>query len=163
MRMPWRGAQNSPTHKSGHLDKDFIWTWIWVEISPPWALRIQSSDHPPHACAPGHAWGPARPPLHHWHVPPLTCATTAATCLETKPCVPTCGCASDQVRASQTLTLLASITWAPRSVCNLHVTLLAYWGVAPKKPVTVERHKHVRVTPFGDEPLLITTSQHSFL
>ena len=74
-----RWSLECPNHEAGHLDKDSIWTPVWVE--PPPLVRYKSSElRLPSAqacCTTGHAQSPAGLPPH-W-----TCATTAATCLET--------------------------------------------------------------------------------
>lgn len=146
------GPQNAQNHKSGHLDRDSIWTLIWM--GPPPLGGYKNSElgsfhdgawlyHRSH-------WEPCQistPPVtyHHcsclaWH-PHL--ALHPQTSLVTKialrdPC-------------SSSFYHISALC-----VCNLCVTLLASRKVSPNKPGIMERHKGVWVTPFRDTPLIMT-------
>lgn len=131
------GGAQSTQNKSGHSEEDSIWTPVCVDHSPLWALRTQSSDHSTleHGCTMGHDRSTTRHPLHQTH------ATTGTAWLETSSHLSTCGCHPWPWTHSKHLLCWLLSLKLPLFVYNLHVTLLAYWGVSPNKPDIVERDK----------------------
>lgn len=124
MGMPLGRSWNTQNHKFGHLDKDSIVTPIWM-VPPPFVDYKNSELLPPNAWAwPYHgSWSEPCRISHHQKG-----AATVATWLENDALLSTCKCCQWLGLCSgHSLCSLLSHK-LPVSVCNLHMTLLAYWG-----------------------------------
>ena len=82
---------------------------------------------------------------------------------ETDACLSTCG--HCQLPGRHTSCSFCSLLWSQLPLCVCVTCMWLYWligEVSCDKPGTVERHKHVWVTPFAYTPLLTTRGAATF-
>ena len=147
MGMPLRGPQNAQNHKSGHLDKESVWTLIYSH--PWWSIRTQSSEHPASSLVV--PWVTLAALLDFYstrHMLPLQLPGERPT----PTCIPADTTSDQDFVLDAWLACFCHVSSFPLCVTCMWI----YWligEVSSNKPGIVKRYKHVWVTPFGDTPL----------